>query len=84
MLNLIDSLSICILSYIYYRPISIILKEEIQIFAILVDFRLIWPQRDRLPIPNFLYNIAIALLLDILDRETKELPPSSFFIIIRR
>ncbi len=32
---------------------------------------------------NILYNIAIILFLDIIDRETIELLPHNIFIIIR-
>ena len=33
---------------------------------------------------NNLYNIAIILLFDVIDRETKELPLYNIFVITRR
>ena len=33
---------------------------------------------------NILYNIAIMLLFDAIDKEAKKLPPYNIFVITRR
>jgi len=43
-----------------------------------------WIKYDQLPISNILYNTATTLLFNAIDREAKELPPYSTFIITRR
>ena len=46
-----------------------------------------WVNFDRMrptAISNILYNIATTSFFDVIDREAKELPPRSIFIITRR